>query len=66
MTKAELKLAVEKHAKDIRAWVRQAPFGTTYAPRPQASSYPAPSYSQSTPSRHKSTDAAKRYETQML
>lgn len=60
MGKSELRQAVEKHAKDIRVWIRQAPFGATYAPRPQASGYPTPSFSQNAPSRHKATDATHR------
>ena len=60
MTKAELKLAVEKHAKDIRAWIRQAPLGSTYAPRPQGNSYPTPTFSQSTPNKHKAAVESNR------
>ncbi|XP_067942089.1 tubulinyl-Tyr carboxypeptidase 2-like [Watersipora subatra] len=59
MDKTELKQAVEKHAKDIRTWVRQAPFGTSYAPRSQATSYPTPSFSQTTPRVHKAADGNK-------
>lgn len=60
MTKADLKQEVEKHAKHIKVWVRQAPFGANYAPRSQANGYPSPSYSQNTPSKHKTTDGAKK------
>lgn len=61
MKKAELKIAVEKHGKDIRAWVRQAPLGATYAPRTQGNSYPTPTFSQATPSRHKAPSSSFGY-----
>lgn len=59
MTQGELRVAVEKHVKDMKAWVRQAPLGATYAPRTtQSNNYPTPTASYNSPAKTKTSPAS--------